>query len=97
MIEAKASILTTTAKYGFDPLALKRELLRKAITGDEGERKGAAQLHCNLHRWLQGDDIIGIDRRCCYSWTAHSPRHTYMTYTTKTSTAEPSSENHDER
>jgi hypothetical protein len=62
MIEAKASILTTTAKYGFDPPALKRELHLKAITGEDGERKGVAQLHHNLGRWLKGDDIIGIDR-----------------------------------
>jgi hypothetical protein len=62
MIEAKASILTTKAKYGFDPSALERELFLKAITGDEGERKGVAQLHYNIGRWLKGDDIVGIDR-----------------------------------
>ena len=62
MIEAKASVLTVAAKYGFTPSTLERELHRKAVTGEHGERKGVAQLHYNLTRWLDGADITGIDR-----------------------------------
>jgi hypothetical protein len=61
-IEIKGSILTAQAKYGFDPGTLREELERKAIKGEDGERKGVAQLHYNLQRFLDGDDIAGIDR-----------------------------------
>jgi hypothetical protein len=59
--EIKASILTIQAKYGFDPDTLRWELHRKAITGEDGERKGVAQLRHNLQRFLGGDEISGID------------------------------------
>jgi len=62
LIEIKGSILTAQAKYGFDPDTLREELNRKAITGEDGERKGVAQLRYNLQRFLEGDDIAGIDR-----------------------------------
>jgi len=62
LIEIKGSILTAQAKYGFDPDMLRKELHRKAITGEDGERKGVAQLRHNLKRFLDGDDIVGIDR-----------------------------------
>lgn len=62
VIEVKASILTVQAKYGFSPQTLSNELCRKAITGEAGERKGVAQLHENLRRFLDGEDIEGIDR-----------------------------------
>jgi hypothetical protein len=42
---------------------LSDELHKKAITGEDGERKGVAQLHENLRRLLDGDDIPGIDLR----------------------------------
>jgi hypothetical protein len=62
VIEVKASILTVQSKYGFSPQTLGEELHRKAITGEEGERKGVAQLHENLRRLLDGDEIEGLDR-----------------------------------
>src|SRR4029077_15859705 len=62
LIEIKGSILTAQAKYGFDPDTLREELHRKAITGEDGERKGVAQLRYNLQRFLDGDDIAGTDR-----------------------------------
>ncbi len=62
LIEIKGSILTAQAKYGFDPDTLREELHRKAITGEAGERKGVAQLRYNLQRFLDGEDIAGIDR-----------------------------------
>ena len=62
LIEIKGSILTAQAKYGFDPDTLREELHRKAISGEDGERKGVAQLRHNLERFLGGDDIAGIDR-----------------------------------
>lgn len=62
LIEIKGSILTAQAKYGFDPDTLREELRRKAITGEDGERKGVAQLRHNLQRFLDGSDIAGIDR-----------------------------------
>jgi hypothetical protein len=52
VIEVKASILTVQAKYGFSANLLGKELHRKAITGESGERKGVAQLHQNLRRFL---------------------------------------------
>jgi hypothetical protein len=42
---------------------LRDELHLKAITGDNGERKGIAQLHNSLRRFQNGDDIKGIDRK----------------------------------
>jgi hypothetical protein len=62
LIEIKGSILTAQAKYGFDTDTLREELHLKAITGEDGERKGVAQLRYNLQRFLDGDDIAGIDR-----------------------------------
>jgi hypothetical protein len=62
VVEAKASVLTAAAKYGFAPTTLQAELHRKAITGEHGKRKGVAQLHHNLTRWLDGEDIPTIDR-----------------------------------
>lgn len=62
LVEIKGSILTAQAKYGFDPATLREELHRKAITGEDNERKGVAQLRHNLERFLDGDDIAGIDR-----------------------------------
>jgi hypothetical protein len=62
LFEVKASILTVQAKYGFSPDVLADELQRKAITGEDGERKGVAQLRHTVTRWLDGTDIIGIDR-----------------------------------
>jgi hypothetical protein len=62
LFEIKASILTVQAKYGFSPDALKSELHQKAITGEDGERKGVAQLRHNLVRWLDGDDVPYVDR-----------------------------------
>jgi len=62
VIEVKASILTVQAKYGFSADLLGKELHRKAITGEDGERKGVAQLHQNLRRFLGGDDLSGINR-----------------------------------
>jgi hypothetical protein len=61
-MEIKGSILTAQAKYGFDPDTLREELYRKAIIGEDGERKGVAQLRYNLQRFLDGDDIAGVDR-----------------------------------
>ena len=58
----RGSILTSQAKYGFDPDTLREELQRKAITGEDGERKGVAQLRYNLERFLDGDNIAGTDR-----------------------------------
>jgi hypothetical protein len=59
--EVKASILTVQAKYGFAPDNLRQELHLKTITGDEGERKGVAQLSANLRRYLEGQEIPDID------------------------------------
>jgi hypothetical protein len=59
----KASILTTAAKYSFSASTLRDELHLKAITGDNGERKGVAQLHNSLRRFQNGDDINGVDRK----------------------------------
>ena len=39
------------------------ELHKKAITGEEGERKGFTQLVTNIRRFLDGDDLLGIDRK----------------------------------
>jgi hypothetical protein len=60
LIEIKAAILTAKAKYSFDPEILKEELLRKAIQGEEGERKGIAQLHRAVQRFQGGENIQGI-------------------------------------
>ena len=62
LLEVKASILTVQAKYGFSPDTLRSELHKKAITGDDGERKGVAQLSHNLQRFLDGDEILGVNR-----------------------------------
>jgi hypothetical protein len=59
----KASVLTTAAKYSFSASTLRDELHLKAITGENGERKGVAQLHNTLRRFLYGDDISGVDRK----------------------------------
>ncbi len=48
LIEVKASILTVQAKYGFSSDTLQRELLIKTIAGEDGERKGVAQLSRSL-------------------------------------------------
>jgi len=63
LLEIKGSILTAQAKYGFDSARLREELHKKAITGEDGERKGVAQLRHNLERFLKGDEIVGIDRK----------------------------------
>jgi hypothetical protein len=60
LIEIKASILTAKAKYSFDTDILKNELLRKALHGDEGERKGIAQLHRAVQRFHDGEPIAGL-------------------------------------
>ena len=62
LLEVKASILTTRAKYGFSPDILLSELHKKAITGVANERKGVAQLSHNLQRFLAGDEILGVER-----------------------------------
>jgi len=63
VFEIKGSVLTTQAKYGFSPDTLRNELHKKAITGEPGERKGAAQVSAHLRRFLDGDDLPGVDRR----------------------------------
>lgn len=63
LIEVKAGVLTATAKYSFDPKVLEEELLRKAIQGEQGERKGIAQLHRSIQRFQNGEDISGIRAR----------------------------------
>jgi len=60
LIEIKASVLTTKAKYSFDANLLQEELLRKAIHGEDGERKGIAQLSHNIQRFYDGEPINGI-------------------------------------
>jgi hypothetical protein len=60
LIEVKAGILTAKAKYSFDAELLKGELLRKAIFGDEEERKGIAQLHRAIQRFHNGEAISGL-------------------------------------
>lgn len=60
LIEIKAAILTAKAKYSFDPEILKEELQRKAIQGEEGERKGIAQLHRAVQRFQGGENIQEI-------------------------------------
>ena len=60
LMEVKASILTAKAKYSFDAELLKDELLRKAIRGDEEERKGIAQLHRAVQRFHDGETINGV-------------------------------------
>jgi len=55
LIEIKASVLTTKAKYSFDANLLQEELLRKAIHGEDGERKGIAQLSHNIQRFYDGE------------------------------------------
>jgi hypothetical protein len=60
LIEIKASILTTNAKYSFKPELLNDELLSKAIHGDDGRRKGIAQLRRTIQRFQAGDAINGI-------------------------------------
>jgi hypothetical protein len=60
LIEIKASILTAKAKYSFDADVLRDELLRKALHGDEGERKGIAQLHHAIQRFHDGEPIEGL-------------------------------------
>jgi hypothetical protein len=60
LIEIKAGVLTAKAKYSFDAKVLEEELLRKAIQGEEGERKGIAQLHRTIQRFQNGEDIQGI-------------------------------------
>lgn len=62
LFEVKASVLTAQAKYGFSADTLISELYKKAIKGDDGERKGVAQLLHNAHRFLSGDDILGVNR-----------------------------------
>ena len=61
LLEVKASTLTVKAKYGFAADALLAELQAKAITGT-GERKGVAQLRHNISRFLEGDEIAGVER-----------------------------------
>jgi hypothetical protein len=60
LIEVKAAVLTAKAKYSFEPQVLQEELLRKAIQGEEGERKGVAQLHRAIQRFQSGEDIQEI-------------------------------------
>jgi hypothetical protein len=60
LIEIKASTLTAKAKYSFDVELLKGELMRKAILGDEEERKGIAQLHRAIQRFHDGEAISGL-------------------------------------
>jgi hypothetical protein len=62
VLEVKASVLTVRAKYAFDPVRLKQELDLKAIKGEDGERKGVAQLWAGTTRFLGGDNITGLDR-----------------------------------
>jgi hypothetical protein len=62
LFEIKASILTVQAKYGFSPGALRSELEQKVIKGERSERKGVAQIHHNITRWLNGEDLPGIER-----------------------------------
>jgi hypothetical protein len=91
IMEVKASILTVAAKSGTRPEILQAELHRKAITGEDGERKGVAQLHHTLTRWLDGDDITGITRSTIKTiypalvfWTTRSPGHTCTSFITNT-------------
>jgi hypothetical protein len=60
LIEIKASTLTAQAKYSFTPELLWDELLRKAIDGEDGDRKGIAQLHHAIRRFHDGEAIAGI-------------------------------------
>lgn len=60
LFEIKASTLTAEAKYSFDAGLLKEELLRKALVGDEGERKGIAQLNRTIERFQNGEPINGL-------------------------------------
>ena len=60
LMEIKASVLTAKAKYSYDPKVLEEELLRKAIQGDEGERKGVAQVHNTIRRFQNGETIQEI-------------------------------------
>ena len=60
LIEIKAGILSKKAKYSFDAELLKGELLRKALHGDEEERKGIAQLHRTIRRFHDGEPINGL-------------------------------------
>jgi hypothetical protein len=60
LIEIKASILSARAKYSFDPDVLRDEVLRKAIQGDHGKRKGIAQLRRTVERFQGGEPIAGI-------------------------------------
>jgi len=60
LIEVKASTLTAKAKYSFDPELLSDELLRKAIEGTEGRRKGVKQVHETIRRFLNKEPINGV-------------------------------------
>jgi hypothetical protein len=60
LIEVKASTLTTQSKYGFDAMTLRTELLLKAIEGEDGKRKGIAQLHDTIARFQGGEAIAEI-------------------------------------
>ncbi len=62
LIEVKASVLTVQSKYGFAPDKLRSELELKAIHGEGRKRKGVAQLLHNLHRFLGGEKIVGVNR-----------------------------------
>jgi hypothetical protein len=63
IMEVKACTLTAQAKYSFNATLLMEELERKAIEGEDGERKGVAQLRHNINRLLNGDSIPDIDLR----------------------------------
>ena len=60
LFEIKACTLTAKAKYSFDAGLLDQELRRKALVGEEGERKGIAQLHRTIQRFQDGESINGL-------------------------------------
>lgn len=62
LFEVKASVLTVQAKYGDSAEGLMNELSLKAISGEDGERKGVAQLVRSITRFLDGETISGVSR-----------------------------------
>ncbi len=61
VFEVKAAVLSVAATYGLSPRKLFDEVAQKAIIGEEGEKKGVAQLHSNLKRLFEGQPLDGLD------------------------------------
>jgi hypothetical protein len=66
LCEYKSSVLPASAKVGADSALLRQKLDRSFVTGDQGGRKGTAQISRSIERILMADMIIGLPNR---PWT----------------------------